>query len=279
MKKTFFVLPMLLAMLISMFFVSCSSDDDGPKWHIKYDIPLPGTTWLTWGNYDDAYNRDADYLLFFNFDYDGTAQTISYERVGESDYFKKESSVKEWSIRAADVPFMKYEGCTVDGYVYNIFADHENYDYIGVSESSRKGYDYELVWGKLGRELSYRRNVIKVNSLPTSDYIDYKGDNYVFNNNGGGGGSTSGYTLYKTVTALVLTEVRDNVTETSYETVGIYKKSGSSDYYLKLGTNLYKPLSNTKSLKHDWVDISGYNYFTIKSTSSTSVKYWYYVDL
>ncbi len=279
MKKTFFVLPMLLAMLISMFFVSCSSDDDGPKWHIKYDIPLPGTTWLTWGNYDDAYNRDADYLLFFNFDYDGTAQTISYERVGESDYFKKESSVKEWSIRAADVPFMKYEGCTVDGYVYNIFADHENYDYIGVSESSRKGYDYELVWGKLGRELSYRRNVIKVNSLPTSDYIDYKGDNYVFNNNGGGGGSTSGYTLYKTVRALVLTEVRDNVTETSYETVGIYKKSGSSDYYLKLGTNLYKPLSRAKSLKHDWVDISDYNYFTIKSTSSTSVKYWYYVDL
>lgn len=96
---------------------------------------------------------------------------------------------------------------------------------------------------------------------------------------GGGGGSTSGYTLYKTVTALVLTEVRDNVTETSYETVGIYKKSGSSYYYLKLDTNLYKPLSRAKSLKHDWVDISGYNYFTIKSTSSTSVMYWYYVDL
>ena len=96
---------------------------------------------------------------------------------------------------------------------------------------------------------------------------------------GGGGGSTSGYTLYKTVTALVLTEVRDNVTETSYETVGIYKKSGSSYYYLKLGTNHYSPLSRAKSLKHDWVDISGYNYFTIKSTSSTSVKYWYYVDL
>ena len=274
MKKTFFVLPMLLAMFISMFFVSCSSDDDGPKWHIKYDIPLPGTTWLTWGDYGDAYNRDADYLLFFNFDYDGTAQTISYERVGESDYFKKESSVVEWSIRAADVPFMKYEGCTVDGYVYNIFDD--DYDYFGVTESSRKGYDYELVWSKLGRESSYRRSVIKVNSLPTSDYIDYKGDNYVFN---GGGGSTSGYTLYKTVTALVLTEVQDNVTETSYETVGIYKKSGSSDYYLKLGTNLYKPLSRAKSLKHDWVDISGYNYFTIKSTASTSVMYWYYVDL
>ena len=276
MKKTFFVLPMLLAMLISMFFASCSSDDDGPKWHIKYDIPLPGTTWLTWGNYDDAYNRDADYLCFFNFDYDGTAQSIRYDRVGESDYFKKESVV-EWSIRAADVPFMKYEGCTVDGYVYNLFADE--YDYIGVSESSYKGYDYELVWGKLGRESSYRRCVIKVNSLPTSNYIDYKGDNYVFNNNGGGGGSTSGYTLYKTVTALVLTEVRDNVTETSYETVGIYKKSGSSYYYLKLGTYLYSPLTRAKSLKHDWVDISGYNYFTIKTTSSTSVNYWYYVDL
>mgnify|MGYP000721919209 FL=1 len=96
---------------------------------------------------------------------------------------------------------------------------------------------------------------------------------------GGGGGSTSGYTLYKTVTALVLTEVQHDITKTSYESVGIYKKSGSSSYYIKLGTNLYQSLSRTKSSKNDWVDVSGYNYFTIKSTSSTSVMYWYYVDL
>lgn len=96
---------------------------------------------------------------------------------------------------------------------------------------------------------------------------------------GGGGGSTSGYTLYKTVTALVLTEVQHDITKTSYESVGIYKKSGSSSYYIKLGTNLYQSLSKTKSSKNDWVDVSGYNYFTIKSTSSTSVMYWYYVNL
>lgn len=123
MKKTFFVLPMLLAMQISMFFVSCSSDDDEPNLHVvKYDIPLPGTTWLTWGYGYDAYDSNADYLCFFNFNYDGTAQTISYERVGESDCFKKESVI-EWSIRAADVPFMKNEICSVDGYVYNVFGD------------------------------------------------------------------------------------------------------------------------------------------------------------
>ena len=45
---------------------------------------------------------------------------------------------------------------------------------------------------------------------------------------GGGGGSTSGYTLYKTVTALVLTEVQHDITKTSYESVGIYK--GSADF-------------------------------------------------
>ncbi len=35
-----------------------------------------------------------------------------------------------------------------------------------------------------------QQTLIKVNSLPTSDYIDYKGDNYVFNNNGGGGNNS-----------------------------------------------------------------------------------------
>ena len=194
MKKTFFLLPMLLAMPISMLFVSCSSDDDEPNLHVvKYDIPLPGTTWLTWGTwgYDyDAYDSNADYLCFFNFNYDGTAQTISYERVGESDCFKKESVI-EWSIRAADVPFMKNEYWTVDGYVYNVSGDkNNNYDYCGVRKLSRKGYDYELEWAKFGNETSVSHSVIKVNSLPTSDYIDYKGDNYVFNNNGGGGNNS-----------------------------------------------------------------------------------------
>ena len=79
MKKTFFLLPMLLAMPISMLFVSCSSDDDEPNLHVvKYDIPLPGTTWLTLGYYYDSYDSNADYLCFFNFNYDGTAQIISY---------------------------------------------------------------------------------------------------------------------------------------------------------------------------------------------------------
>lgn len=96
---------------------------------------------------------------------------------------------------------------------------------------------------------------------------------------GGGGGSTSGYTLYKTVTALVLTEVYNDVTKTSYKTMGIYKKSGSSYYYIKLDTNLYLPLSKSKYSTHDWVDVSSYNYFTSHSPTSTSVMYWYYVDL
>lgn len=96
---------------------------------------------------------------------------------------------------------------------------------------------------------------------------------------GGGGGSTLGYTLYKTVTALVLTEVEHNVTKTSYKTMGIYKKSGSSYYYIKLDTNLYLSLSKSKSLKRDWVDVSSYNYFTTYSPTGIAVMYWYYVDL
>ena len=249
MKNKFSLLGFIATLLFSVFLgammISCSSSSDDDE---------PAGEWQNWSTMDYCFALDQSNFESLKYIAQDVPVDFNSMRCYVSKQYYSISSYQNWVFYLQDGSYL--------------FSNETTYFF------EKDGMAYMLT----------NENSPIYKSKTLNDPFKYNCRNRIYlglynTPGGGGGGSTSGYTLYKTVTALVLTEVRDDVTETSYESVGIYKKSGSSYYYLKLGTNLYKALSRTKSLKHDWVDVSDYNYFTIKSTSSTSVMYWYYVDL
>lgn len=205
MKRTKRLL-LLLELIMSVAFISCSSNDSDEDKHFTttYDINLTGTIWHAW-EFDNLHELSSE-QIYYVFNTDGTAQTVVYKKDEDKNYFYK-NKIHYWSYEQTITPIQninglgEYSDWYYDGYIYLIYGEKSLYKYV--SCQSYPDDTYVLCFNNFDSRKKYNyfdKHVKPVNSLPSSNYIDLEGNNYFGGGSGTGGGTsdpTSGFTIEK----------------------------------------------------------------------------------